>query len=99
MQRSTIISFVTGALAMGASLQLVRPGVVRVEQTELRLLSFEGRVLDMPDGGSAVEARACGHEFRLSDAGAALVAEPCWRVTLPSDQFSVQAVTEAGAKR
>jgi hypothetical protein len=99
MRRSTIVSFVTGALAMGASLQLVRPGVVRVEQTELRLLSFEGHVSDLPDGGSVVYARACGHEFRLSDAGAVLAAEPCWRVTLPADQFSVRAVTEAGAKR
>ncbi len=101
MDRKTLLAFVAGALSLGVTLQALKPNAVITERnTVLELLSFEGRLNPLSDGGTQVDVRACGHERALlTDGGLGeLRSEPCWRMKLLPADVTVERLTLEGAK-
>jgi hypothetical protein len=101
MDRKTFLAFVAGALSASAALQALSPTAVVTERnTVLELLSFEGRLNSLPDGGTLVDVRACGHKRVLAPDGGLgeLRSEPCWRSKLAPADVTVERLTLEGAK-
>jgi hypothetical protein len=101
MNRNNVLVFLAGVVTSAAALSVVTSASATTPRgTVLELLSFEGTVNKLPDGGTEAWMRACGHERELAADGGmgGLKSEPCWRVNLPAGDVTVERIALEGAK-